>query len=161
MGDENRNIDPNTVMANFIEHQTQINKLNSKFFEDTRKSQESTAEVLKMLMEAYQAQPPRKKRKVGDEGEGENSASHPDSIALTIAPSEEIEDITKDSEGTDFPLARGQRPALRRVAQLGLFPCRFDWSPVRRLPVSGVRKTRGGVPQKSRASVVKMRNGIK
>ena len=49
-------------------------------------------------MAAYQAQPPRKKRKVSDEGEGENSASHPDSIALTIAPGEVIEDITKDSK---------------------------------------------------------------
>ena len=45
MGDESGKINPNSVMANFIEQQTQTNMLNSKFIEDTRKSQESTAEI--------------------------------------------------------------------------------------------------------------------
>ena len=99
MGDDNTDI-----VAGFIENQNKINELNTKFMEESKKDRDETKVLLQRLMESLNAEPPRKKRKVNPETEGENSASQHQNqdefVALRITPAEEIPDI-RDTEAQE------------------------------------------------------------
>ena len=101
MGDAEEN--PSKTVAEFVANQNKINESNSRMLEISRNERKEMKDMLLKIMESFDKEPLRKKRKLPEGDEGENSApqnhqtqEHQDAIALSIQPEEVIHDVEND-----------------------------------------------------------------
>ena len=101
MGDYKEN--PSKTVAEFVANQNEINKSNSKMLEISRNERKEMKDMLLKIMESFDKETFRKKRKVPEGEKGETSAplnhltqEHQDAIALSIEPEDVIHDVEND-----------------------------------------------------------------